>query len=254
MNKVPTDLFGQRFGRLVVTEKVPPPEHVAYKNTSYWLCLCDCGATTIVRRNCLTSGNTRSCGCLHIDQAKAVKRSNQYTIHGDIAIGTDASGREFIVDAAEVDRLQQFYWSVRANKPHYVRTAINGGEMSLHRYLVGAQADEVVDHANHDPSDNRRSNLRICSTRDNTRNKSLAINNKSGITGVCQEKSGVWRAYIAIGGVNVKLYSGTSKKEAVRRRLLAEAEHYGAFAPQKHLFVEYGIEVTDHSEESSISN
>lgn len=54
------DLTGMRFGRLKVIERKP--------NNSWrqamWLCQCDCGETKIVVGRNLTSGGTRSCGCL----------------------------------------------------------------------------------------------------------------------------------------------------------------------------------------------
>ena len=55
------DLIGQRFGKLVVVEL----HHIDVKR--YWLCQCDCGNTTIVKTNQLTSGHTKSCGCLRKD-------------------------------------------------------------------------------------------------------------------------------------------------------------------------------------------
>lgn len=60
-------LVGHRFGRLVV-------ESLAFVEVnSYWNCRCDCGNSVIVRRNGLTTGNTKSCGCL---QRESV------TVHG----------------------------------------------------------------------------------------------------------------------------------------------------------------------------
>ncbi len=35
-----------------------------------WLCLCDCGQRTVARAENLRSGNTKSCGCLVVDQAR----------------------------------------------------------------------------------------------------------------------------------------------------------------------------------------
>lgn len=62
------DLTGQRFGRLTVLDPLPPgPDR-----KTRWLCVCDCGEETIVGSAYhLTSGNTRSCGCLRRDNARA---------------------------------------------------------------------------------------------------------------------------------------------------------------------------------------
>ena len=53
------DLTGKRFFKLVVIQKV------GTKNGKrMWECRCDCGNKTVVSTNQLTSGRTKSCGCL----------------------------------------------------------------------------------------------------------------------------------------------------------------------------------------------
>lgn len=61
-------LVGQRFGRLVVIERLP--------NSSKWKCLCDCGNTIITNTNHLNSGHTQSCGCLQKDRASEIHFKN----------------------------------------------------------------------------------------------------------------------------------------------------------------------------------
>jgi len=58
------DLRGQKFGRL------QPLRYMIRKKA--WLCLCDCGATTIVAGGRLRSGVVRSCGCLRRDHMRQV--------------------------------------------------------------------------------------------------------------------------------------------------------------------------------------
>ncbi len=56
------DKIGQRFGLLTV-EKL---DHIDERDKhAYWLCKCDCGNHTVVDSGSLSSGNTKSCGCLH---------------------------------------------------------------------------------------------------------------------------------------------------------------------------------------------
>lgn len=50
-----TDIIGNRYGKLVVIEKVQ-------NNPSKWLCQCDCGNQSIVFRSNLVRGLTKSCG------------------------------------------------------------------------------------------------------------------------------------------------------------------------------------------------
>lgn len=61
------DLTGHRFGKLVVISREPNNK---WRN-SMWLCKCDCGKTTIVNGSRLTSGHTRSCGCLQREKGDA---------------------------------------------------------------------------------------------------------------------------------------------------------------------------------------
>lgn len=61
------DLKGQRFGRLVVIEEAEKGKNRKRR----WLCLCDCGGTTTTTTYRLTSGNSKSCGCLTRESARA---------------------------------------------------------------------------------------------------------------------------------------------------------------------------------------
>jgi hypothetical protein len=54
------ELTGKRFGRLLVLEFAGRNA----KGHTIWTCLCKCGARKRVARYTLTSGHSRSCGCL----------------------------------------------------------------------------------------------------------------------------------------------------------------------------------------------
>lgn len=58
------DLTGEKFGRLTVLRRVPDNVSSSGYKTVMWECRCDCGNEIVVRGKCLTSGVTRSCGCL----------------------------------------------------------------------------------------------------------------------------------------------------------------------------------------------
>lgn len=65
--KVKNKLINQKFGRLTV---IAPTEQRAGNGCVIWKCQCDCGNLVFVRTDCLTSGNTQSCGCLKREQDK----------------------------------------------------------------------------------------------------------------------------------------------------------------------------------------
>lgn len=60
------DLSGTRFTRLLVLERENQE-----KRRVYWLCLCDCGRTTVVDTSSLKTGQTRSCGCYRQEYMRA---------------------------------------------------------------------------------------------------------------------------------------------------------------------------------------
>lgn len=60
---------------------------------------------------------------------------------------------------------------------------------------MGAKPGETVDHINHDPLDNRRENLRICTQSQNMRNRTP----KRQYIGIRKIKGG-WTAYISLAG------------------------------------------------------
>ena len=64
------DLTGRKFGRLTVLRR----DGTANGRVA-WLCKCDCGNEIAVLSTSLTSGNTRSCGCIHSEQVAAGNRA-----------------------------------------------------------------------------------------------------------------------------------------------------------------------------------
>lgn len=69
------DLTGKVFGKLTVIERSPVKKlygKAKYSDT-FWICKCSCGNDTIVAMGPLTTGKTRSCGCL---QKERVNKAN----------------------------------------------------------------------------------------------------------------------------------------------------------------------------------
>lgn len=71
------DLTGQRFGRLVVKNKLPERKN----NKIMWHCICDCGAEKDIMGSQLTKTTqpTRSCGCLQKERSREVNQSPDLT-------------------------------------------------------------------------------------------------------------------------------------------------------------------------------
>lgn len=72
MNRL-KDLTGQRFGHLVVTERVGSDK----QKRATWLCRCDCGHDHVVASSYLINGDISSCGCY-----KSQLMIQRNTLHG----------------------------------------------------------------------------------------------------------------------------------------------------------------------------
>lgn len=70
------DMAGQRFGRLLVSERVVV-ENRGRTDQARWRCVCDCGGQIVVTGSALRTGRNKSCGCYRKDRA-----GNLYRKHG----------------------------------------------------------------------------------------------------------------------------------------------------------------------------
>lgn len=90
---------------------------------------------------------------------------------------------------------------------------------------------ELVDHADGDGLNNRRSNLRLCTKSTNAVNSKRRSDNQSGFKGVCFHPfSGLWRAYIRAEGKQVSLGYFKTPQEAHEAYKVAAVKFYGEFA------------------------
>ena len=83
----------------------------------------------------------------------------------------------------------------------YVQTEVGNRKLGtraylrLHRLIMQPGPNEIVDHINRDPLDNRRENLRIADKSKNGMNRGPQVNNTSGFKGVSfHAKTGKWVA------------------------------------------------------------
>ncbi|GAA5503017.1 hypothetical protein Dxin01_02766 [Deinococcus xinjiangensis] len=142
--------------------------------------------------------------------------------------GNKAAGLFAIVDSGDYEWLSQYYWHVVAR--NYVRTNIDGRGVLMHRLVLGAPKGSVVDHINHNPLDNRRSNLRLCTQRENMKNalprsKGKETSRYKGVQRVCEGK------YSAVINHDGKRYNlGRYADEVAAARAYDAAARY--FSPE----------------------
>ena len=232
--------------RLTVIQRVENPHH---KGT-YWLCKCSCKEQkeVIVNGNYLRKGRIKSCGCLRSEMTvefnhTTKKKSNIYELYSDYGIGyCSNTGNMFYFDIADYPTICNYCWNehIKSNGHHMLETydsqlkkVINMAE------LLGCKG---YDHKDRNPLNNRRNNLRKATQAENVKNKSRQKNNTSNIIGVgWVKKIHKWRARITVNDKPIYLGVFETKDGAIIARLKAEKQYFGEFAPQQHLYEQYGI-------------
>jgi hypothetical protein len=97
------------------------------------------------------------------------------------------------------------------------------------------------DHIDRNEFNNRKENLRPCTKGQNNINKSVRCDNTSGVIGVYRTDSNKWVAQLKLNGEIKFRKRFDNIYDAIIARLQAEAEYFDEFAPQRHLFEQYGI-------------
>jgi len=135
-----------------------------------------------------------------------------------------------LLDPEDMDCVRGRLWTLKEGYAKRTDYTANGKiQASMHREVAKAPSDADVDHANHDRSDNRKKNLRLCSHGQNMRNR----NPWGGVRfkGVDYHKTDkVYRARITVRG-STKLIG--AYKNPVDAALAYDAEAvrvHGAFA------------------------
>lgn len=215
------DLSRKVFGLL----KVIKYDH-SDKQGTYWVCECECKNKVIVRKSHLTSGHTRSCGCLNRKINANRKLTNKYNLSGIYGIGwTTNTNREFYFDIEDYNKIKSYCWL-----EHDGYIIASDGTL-LHRLVMNADKNNitVIDHIHHATNDNRKSELRGASCKENSRNRVLQKNNMIGIRGIYKYPNGSYRASITKDG---QTYTKTSKdlNFVVKWRREKEIELFKEFA------------------------
>lgn len=140
-------------------------------------------------------------------------------------------GRVAIVDDIDYDTLSQFSWQYHSGGYATTRHPISKKIEYMHRLIMSPEEGMDVDHINRDRLDNRRSNLRVCTRKENLLN-ARGQNGTSKYKGVSLKpgRKKPWRARISLDGKQVILGDFLTEEEAAFAYDLAAKEHHGEFA------------------------
>ena len=141
-----------------------------------------------------------------------------------------------IVDDEDYEKLNQYKW--RAHLFYsglYVRRNDYSGEkrvdLLMHRVIMNTPHRVLVDHINHDPLDNRKCNLRNCTSSENQMNSNKQSNNTSGYKGVSwHHLTNKWLVALRINKKKTHIGLFTCLIKAAKAYDEAARKHYGEFA------------------------
>jgi hypothetical protein len=142
-------------------------------------------------------------------------------------------GQHAIVDAADFAWLNRHKWYAvpcTTGPGYYAARGTGGRTIFMHRQIMNAPDDMVVDHANRNPSDNRRCNLRLCTQQQNGCNRHTAVHS-SRFQGVAYRKGdGKWVAHIKLGRRSEQIGAFDDEVEAAQVRDRWAFAFHGRFA------------------------
>ena len=138
-------------------------------------------------------------------------------------------GKFAIVDAADFERLNRYKWNAMEVKGKwYARRSVPGGVVLMHREIMNAPDDMLVDHINGNGLDDRQANLRVCTAQQNCSN-SRPREGSSSYRGVSRHGD-KWKAELMHKGQIYRLGLFDDEVEAARARDAKALELQGEFA------------------------
>jgi len=137
------------------------------------------------------------------------------------------------VDLLDYKFLKQFQWHLTSHGR--AARSENHKTIYMHRDVAKRMGiDGLVDHANHDPLDNRRTNLRPCNRVQNNTNRRKPVRGTNGkpptsIYKGVHQRYGKWAATLTVHGKKVWLGHHDTEEAAARARDAAAVELHGEF-------------------------
>lgn len=165
------DLTNQKFGRLLAIEFAGSRRTSGGASIRTWECLCDCGEKTVVDAGALLKGNTTSCGCYNKERRikHGMYETRFYQIWADMKVRCDNPNTQCYPDYGGRGICYDPTW---------------GEFLEFKSDMFESYKDDLtLDRI--DPNGNYcKENCKWSTKSDQSRNRTMLITNKTGVTGV----------------------------------------------------------------------
>lgn len=141
-----------------------------------------------------------------------------------------------LIDDEDFKKTSQFTWRARKGRNTYYATAHIGDwrdkkDIHLHNLIMNPPAGYIVDHRDLNGLNCQKSNMRICTKRQNSKNRSgWGASNYLGVSQVKHKTCIRWEAKIYCNGKRIYLGSFKSEKGAALAYNKSAREIHGEFA------------------------
>ncbi len=142
-------------------------------------------------------------------------------------------GLHAIVDAEDYEWLSRYKWQVQPSANHqtwYAKRGYRGRLILMHREIMKAPRGMFVDHINGNGLDNRRCNLRLCTPRQNSCNKSKQRNARHRFVGVRPCGRSTYEIIVDHKGKRYREGTFTDEVEAAKARDRLALQLHGEYA------------------------
>lgn len=150
-----------------------------------------------------------------------------------------SNGYIALIDSNDVEKVSKYTWCTIKQGNSQVRVMTkdtNGKTLYLHRFILNYNKDKHIDHINGHSLDNRKCNLRICESQQNSFNSRKPRTNTSGYKGVSFLKDRKkFRAYIVKDSKQYYLGDYINKEDAALAYNTKAKELYGEYARLNHV-------------------
>lgn len=139
-------------------------------------------------------------------------------------------GRVMLIDEVDLPKFLGRPWHAIPARSTFYGQAGDDTSVLAHRLVMSAQKGQIVDHRNRNGLDNRRENLRLCTSSQNHANTPKQKNNTSGYKGVFRARSGRWIARVTVNRAMRHLGTFDDAWDAAQAYNAAALEAWGEFA------------------------